>query len=356
MINHRDRDPKTLEEWDNFLFRKYSHGLYAFCYVVANIICESDCRYLAAPKDLPLILKNGYAAKYKQIRHRLSRHRNLLERMIQDYAKDLKLYEPLKKGKIIERNVEYIKRLYPEVERLKKDIKSDEEVLRGKSLWKGKGHPTDTKNKIAFVFAQVIKKENGEPDWKLIRSLLMCLWKHIKKATYSSELSGPVYITTETLKNAYSKFTKNSERKSDIESLATLYFSPRRAELETRIEFKKSYITLQTIVNGDIESRYPTIVFPDGTVLKGMFNLEEAAAFLDVPPLFLERLCEKELVPYKSSSLYSSSPYQDDDDKERIFSRTELMEWKKKMFGNGPILKRKLAESGKEESCNKEDI
>jgi hypothetical protein len=311
---------------------------------------------LASPKDLPLILKNGYAAKYKQIRHRLSRHRNLLERMIKDYAEDLKLYEPLKKGKIIERNVEYIKRLYPEVERLEKDIKSDEEVLRGKSLWKGKGHPTDTKNKIAFVFAQVIKKENGEPDWKLIRSLLVCLWKHIKNATYSSELSGPVYITTETLRNAYSKFTKNSERKSDIESVATLYYSPRRAELETRIEFKKSYITLQTIVNGDIESRYPTIVFPDGTVLKGMFNLEEAAAFLDVPPLFLERLCEKELVPYKSSSLYSSSPYQDDDDKERIFSRTELMEWKKKMFGNGPILKRKLAESGKEESCNKKDI
>jgi hypothetical protein len=241
--------------------------------------------------------------------------------MIQDYAKDLKLYEPLKKGKIIERNLEYIKRLYPEVERLEKDIKSDEEVLRGKSLWKGEGHPTDTKNKIAFVFAQVIKKENGEPDWKLIRSLLVCLWKHIKKATYSSELSGPVYITTETLRSAHFKFTQNPERKSDIERLATHYFSPRAAKLGTRIEFKKSYITMNTVFYGDIESRYPTIVFPNGEILKGMFNLKEAAAFLKVPSSFLEGMHERGVLPHTNF----------EDQEEITFSRGELLERQKEI-------------------------
>jgi len=37
---------------------------------------------------------------------------------------------------------------------------------------------------------------------------------------------------------------------------------------------------MDTIDGGDIESRYPTIVFPDGKILKGMFNLKEAATLI----------------------------------------------------------------------------
>jgi hypothetical protein len=343
-----------VEEWDKFLFRKYGHGLYPFCYAAARIICYSDPRYRAAPKYIAPMLKKGRAAQYRQIRDIIKRGENLKKRIIEVYAKELKTCGLSKEGKITEMEIEYIKG-YPEVgahiQRIDKEIDLYKGILLGKSLWRKKGHPTDTRNKIAFVFAQVIKKENGEPDWVDIKSLLEWLWKHIKKADYSSELAleCPVF-STETLRSAHAKFIKNPERKSDIESQAAHYFSlliaKHETRIELRIEFKKGYITMDTIKVGDIESRYPTVVFPDGKILKGMFNLEEAAAFLDVPSSFFKRICEKGLVPYRQS----------EDEEEMTFSRTELMEYKKQMFGGGPILKRKSAESDKEETSNKEDI
>lgn len=303
MTNHRDRDPRTVEEWDNFLFGKYSHGLYAFCYALAHIICDSVPRYRAAPEYIAPILQKGRAMQYKQIRNRIKRKENLKKRIIKVFAKDLKAMGALKEGKITEAEIEYIKKIYPAVSLLFQtidgEIEFDKRMLLRKSLWIKKGHPTDTRNKVAFVFAQVIKKEGGKPDWNVIESLLVWLWKHIKKATYHCELAleYPVF-TTETLRSAYFKFIKNPERKSDIEHRAAHYFSPRTAKQGTRIEFEKSYITMDTIDGGDIESRYPTIVFPNGKILKGMFNLKEAAAFLKESWPFLKRMRERGFIPY----------------------------------------------------------
>jgi len=327
MAHHPDRDPETLEEWDNFLFGKYSYGLYPFCYSLADIIRDSDPRYIAAPKYIAPMLKKGRAAQFKQFRDGIKRKENLKKHIIEVFAKDLKAWGLSKEGKITEREIEYIKKVYrgvgPLFQEIDEEIDFCKRILLGKSLWRKKGHPTDTKNKVAFVFAQVIKKENGEPDWNVIKSLLMWLWKHIQKATYSCELAFgcPVYITTDTMRSAYFKFIKNPKRKSDIEHRATHYFSPRIAKYGKRIEFEKSYITMDFIDGEDIESRYPTIVFPNGKILKGMFNLKEAAAFLKLSSSFLKRMYKRGFLPY---TLFG--------DKGKItFSRGELLECQKEI-------------------------
>jgi hypothetical protein len=78
---------------------------------------------------------------------------------------------------------------------------------------------------------------------------------------------------------------------------------------------------MDTIDGGDIESRYPTIVFPNGKILKGMFNLKEAAAFLKVHSSFLKRMCDKGFIPYTKF----------EDKGEITFSRGELLEWQKEI-------------------------
>lgn len=241
MTNHRNRYSMTPEKLDTFLFRKYGHGLYPFCYALAHIICLSDPRYSDAPEDLPPILRKGHAKKYKQIRGSIKRKESLKKRIIEVFAKDLKAMGASKEGKIFEAEIEYIKNIYPGVspllQTIDRQIDFDKRWLLGKSLWRKKGHPTDNRNKVAFVFAQVIKKEGGEPDWKVIRSLLVWLWKYIKKATYSCELAFecPVF-TPETLRSAYFKFIKNPERKSDIEDQAAHCFKKEFAFSE-RAEF-----------------------------------------------------------------------------------------------------------------------
>ena len=335
MTNCQNRDPKTVEEWDKFLFSKYGRGLYTFCRALAIIIWDSDPRRLAPSKDLPPSLKKGRAAQYKQIRDIIKGMENLKKRIIRVFAKEPKASGQFEEGKITEREIEFIKEVYRAVREMfqtvDKEIDHYKKVLLGKSLWRKKGHPTDTRNKIAFVFAQVIKKENGEPNWDVIKSLLVWLWKRIKKATYSAELAlkCPVF-TVETLRSAHYKFFKNPERKSDIEQRAANYLSPLTAKYGRIIEFKKGYINMGIGV-GDIESRYPTIVFHDGKILKGMFNLEEAAAFLNVSSSYLKRMCERGFVQYRKS----------EDEEEMIFSRGELLEWKR-----GPI-KKKPRKAGK---------
>jgi len=321
MTNHRNNDPRTVEEWDNFLFGKYSHGLYPFCHALADMICDSDPRYIAAPKYIAPMLKKGRAAQFKQFRDEIKRKENLKKHIIEVFAKDLKAWGLSKEGKITEREIEYIKKVYPGVgplfQRIDEEIDFCKRILLRKSLWRKKGHPTDTRNKVAFVFAQVIKKENGEPDWNVIKSLLVWLWEHIKQATYSCELAFecPVF-TPEILRSAHFKFIKNPERKSDIEHRAAHYFSPRTAKHGKRIEFEKSYIN--TVVDGDIESRYPTIVFPNGEILKGMFKLKEAAAFLKVSWPVFKRMRERGVIPYTRFKY----------NWETTFSREELLEYK----------------------------
>lgn len=355
MTNRRSL-PKTAEEWDGFLFKTYGHGLYPFVYAAVRIICKSNPCYRVGPGCIfPPFWKNGRAAEYKQIRNRIKRDKNLLKHMIRNYIKDLKFWRQPKEVKITKGDIEFIRKAHPEVEELERKIESDEDTLREKSLWQRKGHPTDTRNKIAAVFAQVIKKENGDRDWVVIHSLILWIWNRITKASYSKELAdvNPVF-TPETLKVAHAKIIKNPERRLDIERQVESCFPSfivRPSDMlkirksRMMIKFEKKFITYDTI-GQDQESRYPTIIFPDGEILKGMFNLKEAAAFLDVPPLFLERLCEKELVPYRQS----------EDEEEKTFSRTELMEWRREVFGDRPILKRKFAESDNEETHDRENL
>jgi hypothetical protein len=255
--------------------------------------------------------------------------------MIRNYSKDLKFWRKLKGGEIAKGEVESIRETHPEVERLENLMKIDEDTLKARSLWKGKGHPTETRNRIAAVFAQVIKKENGDHDWVVIDSLILWIWQRIKRAIYSKELVdvNPVF-TPETLKVAHAKFIKNPEKNLDIKRQVEHCFSSLIARPWLMIKFQKKFITYDSLEE-DQESRYSTIIFPDGEILEGRFNLEEAAAFLDVPPLFLERLCEKELVPCLSRYWRSS----DEDGKELTFSRVDLQKWKKEMVGDGPILK-----------------
>jgi len=346
------RDPQTPEEWDIFLFTKWGYGLYECSYVVAHEIWKSDPRYMAALGELPKSLREGRAGQRKQIRERIKGLENLKKRIVTEHAKDLRRHGMMPEGEIRERDIRFIRDVYPEVDSLFQKIEKDQgdyrEELTYGSPWIRKGHLTDTRNKIAFIFAQIIKKENGQPNWAVIRSLLIWFWKRIKKAAYSNELAYgkcPVF-TEKTLSNAYSKAMKNPEKKSSIEQSARHYFSIVRRGSGLRIEFKKNYIMADTIIPGDIGSRYPTVVFPDGKILKDMLNLEEAASFLDVPPVFLERLCEKELVPF----------WQSEDQEEMIFSRRKLMEWRKETFGDRPIFKRKLPKSNKKETCDKENI
>ena len=78
---------------------------------------------------------------------------------------------------------------------------------------------------------------------------------------------------------------------------------------------------MDTVVYGDMESRYPTIVFPNGEILKGMFNLKEAAAFLKVPSSFLEGMHERGVLPHTNF----------EDQGEITFSRGELLERQKEI-------------------------
>lgn len=324
MPNPRNRYSRTLDKQDEFLFRKYGHGLYAYCYVLAHMIGDSDPHYYIAPKYRAPLLQKGRAVQYKQIRIRIKRKENLKKHIIKVFIKDLKVWGLFKEGITTEAEIEYVKSLYPEInsalQTIDKEIDFDKTLLKEKSLWRRRGHPTDTRNKVAFVFAHIVKKVSGEPDWKAINLLLIWLWKRIKKADYHHELAliCPVF-NPETLRSAYFKFIKNPEKKSYIEHQAAYFFSPRLANFGTRIEFGKHYITMNTIDGGDIESQYPTIVFLNREILKGRFNLTEAAAFLKVRPPFLRKMCDKGFISYTKFA----------DKKEITFSRGQLLEWQK---------------------------
>jgi len=310
---------KSVEEWDHFLFKYYGYGLYPFCRVLAKILLESDPRYYARPNDLPSIMDKARPAQYKRIRERIQRNENLIKKIFEVLTKNLSEHGILKNGNSAE---EYIKNIYTGVDLLVKDIEeendSDKTILANKSLWIKKGHPTDTRNKIAFAFAQVIKNENDEPEWSTINLLLVWLWERIHKASYSKELAlvFPVFSKV-TLRSAYYKFIKNPVRKSDIEALIARCFSPSSLRKAAMIHFHNTLITIDYADPKNIESRYPTVVFPDRRKLKGMFDQAGAISFLGKYLSEPGRMAGEELVPHRMIGYNKAVGY----------SRTELQQW-----------------------------
>jgi hypothetical protein len=262
----RDNIPQMPEEWDEYLFTltKGRYGLYEFSHVVAYEIWRLDPRYRVSPNQLPAMLRKGRSKERKQIRAVIKKFEGLKKYLIKIYPKYLQLYGI----EATETNHPKSEEVYHEIEEIERDCK---EMLTRGLPWITKSHATDTKHKIAFIFAQVIKKENGQPDWTVIKSLLIWFWKRFKETTYRDELADsdkdPAFITKKTLSNAYSKAMKNPEKKLSIEQSATDYFSFLRSGLGQRIVFEKNCITLGALVPVDIWSRHGTVVFPDGKIL-----------------------------------------------------------------------------------------
>ena len=260
----RDRIPKTLKEWDGYLSER-GYGLYEFSRVVAYEILRSDPRYMVARKHLPEVWRAGRPGERKQIRAVIKKLEGLKKRFIKVYSKYLQLYG-IRPGEI--RHIEnQCPEIFQKIEEIERDCK---EYLTYRLPWITKSHLTDTKHKIAFIFAQVIKKENGQPDWTVIKSLLIWFWKRFKETAYRDELAEgerTVFITEKTLSNAYSKAMKNPEKESSIEQSAKGCFPFLRSG--QTIVFKKNYIWLGGLVPLDTWSRHVAVVFPDGKILKG---------------------------------------------------------------------------------------
>lgn len=318
-IKGNPRNLKSVEEWDHFLFKYYGYGLYPFCKVLAKLLLESDPRYYARPKDLPSIMDKGRPAQYKRIRERIQRNENLIKKMFEVLTKNLLEHGIIKKNNSAK---EYIKNIYAGVDLLVKDIEeeidSDKIILLKKSLWIKKGHPTDTRNKIAFAFAQVIKNEYGEPEWNTIYLLLVWLWERIHKASYAKELALVVPVFSKaTIRSAYYKHIKNPAKRSDIETLIARCFSPSSLRNAAMIHFQNALITLDNVDPENIESRYPTVIFPDRRKLKGMFDQAGAITFLGMYLSELSRKAGEDCVPHRVIG-----------DKHKVgYSRTELQQW-----------------------------
>ena len=267
----RDKIPRTLKGWDEYVFNftKKRVGLYELSLVVAYEILRFDLRYLdVSPGRLPKIRTGGYSKERKQIRKMIKKSEGLKKRFIKVYSKYLQLYG-IRPGEI--RHIENeCPEIFQEIEKIERDCK---ENLTRNLPWIKKGNITATKHRIAFIFAQVIKKENGQPNWAVIESLLKWFWKRFEKTVYRDELSGGaglVFITEKTLSNAYSKAMKNPEKKLSMEQSARDYYSFLRSGFGQRIAFRKNYIQFGPFVpvGMDIWSRHPLVFFPDGKNLK----------------------------------------------------------------------------------------
>jgi len=262
----RDNIPQMPEEWDEYLFTltKGRNGLYEFSHVVAYEIWRLDPRYRVSPNQLPAMLRKGRSKERKQIRAVIKKFEGLKKYLIKIYPKYLQLYGI----EATETSHPKSEEVYHEIEEIERDCK---EMLTRGLPWITKSHATDTKHKIAFIFAQVIKKENGQPDWTVVKSLLIWFWERFKETTYRDELAEgecTAFITEKTLSNAYSKAMKNPDKKSSIEQSAKGYFSCLRSGFGQGIAFRKNYIQLGPIVPVGIWSRHETVVFPDGKILK----------------------------------------------------------------------------------------
>lgn len=264
----RDNIPQAPEEWDEYLFTltKRRYGLYEFSRAVAYEILRSDPGYIVAPNQRPEVWSTGLPGERKQIRTVIKNLEGLKKRFIKVYSKYLQLYG------LRPEEIKHIKNECPEVFQKIEEIERDcKERLTHTLPWITKSHLTDTKHKIAFIFAQVIKKENGQPDWAVIKSLIIWFWERFEGTPYRDELAEggcTVFITQKTLSNAYSKAMKNPEKKSSIEQSARDCFSFLRSGLGQGIAFRKNYIQLGPLVPVDIWSRHEIVVFPDGKILK----------------------------------------------------------------------------------------
>jgi hypothetical protein len=272
----RDNIPQSPQEWDEDLFTltKGRYGLYEFSRVVAYEILKTDMIYIADPMQLPKLLRGGRSRERKQIRKMIRELESLKKRNAKTLIKVLQSDGYMSDGKITEREISLIRNRHPEIFQWIEEIEDDykERLTRGLP-WIRRGHLTDTKSKIAFIFAQVIKKENGQPNWAVIESLLIWFWERFKGASYRNELADdndPVYITEKTLSNAYSKAMKNPDKKSSIEQSARGYFSFLRSGFGQGIAFRKNYIQFgpHVPVGMDIWSGHPIVFFPDGKILK----------------------------------------------------------------------------------------
>jgi len=266
----RDKIPQTLKKLDEYLFTltKGRYGLYEFSRVVAYEICISNPSYMVPPKNLPDVFREGRPGERKLVRAVIRKLGGLKKRFIKVYSEYLQLYgeRPENVGDIESQHPD----IFQKIEEIERDCK---ERLTRRLPWIKKGHLTDTKNKIAFIFAQVIKRENGQPDWAVIESLLIWFWKRLKKTTYSNELAygkSPEFITEKTLSNAYSKAIKNADKKLNIEQSAGGYFRYLELGFAQQIAFRKNYIQFGSVapLGMKIWSRLPLVFFPDGKILK----------------------------------------------------------------------------------------
>ncbi len=276
----RDHIPKTLKWWDKFLFDKWSHGLYEFSCVVAQEMIRSDIRYMWLPEQarLPKSLRGDRNEKLKQLREMIKKLERLKKRTVRVFAEYLQLDGLISNGRINDQEDKSIIKLHPEIFRRIEEAEDDcRERLTKHGFWSPglvwikKGHHTDTKNRIAFIFAHVIKKRNGQPDWHVITELLCWFWRQFKGAAYRDELDesnseDPIYITEKILSNAYSKAIRNAEKILDIEGYAGDYFSSSKSGYGVSIRFKKSDIVIGPRIPLGIH--YPVVIFPGRKILE----------------------------------------------------------------------------------------
>lgn len=249
-----DLIPKNSEDWNNFLRKKYGYDIMNFARCIAELIQESDLKYQRSPNT-----KFARASIYG-VREHLKREADKIEKL---KAKNIKmLYElfydvgQLEKGGPTKRDLDFIFDIYPEaksfIKRLDKIIKDRKDMKSPK-----KGAPVKIYNKIAFVFAQVMRDKKGI-SWQCIEKFLKWFFKELSTTDYYKILGyGDLKISS--IKREYYRMIRNKESKSKIRALQKRFFPKPHFFFPIAIEFNKNYIEINMV-----EVNPPYIKFPNG--------------------------------------------------------------------------------------------
>jgi hypothetical protein len=380
----KKRYPEKIEGWDRFLFENYGCGIYEPCYCVAKeiILLSKQKEHKRQIRETEKYISKLKKQKEEKIEEGLGYHKTFwrLKKEVSDSNSDVRkdFIEFMVEWSGLQPHFKYLNSLIDSLQWDLKDLKD--------RVWEKRGRQVKTINKIACIFAEVIK--NGGPDWGCIAEFLQWFFKSLENTNYQKIFD---FGEQGDLRNEFYVIMGNEERRKAIENLADSYFlfsiGKSRWEPNVRIEFPKNYRQFfpadwspawekrrsffypERIVFGKNHIRLlppndsdSLIKFTENDVtFRDVLNFKEAASFLGESPSSLLEKCKKKLIPYRPPNdrgivmpNFLNEPLtsiQEKYKKEALellelekmitFSRRELMEWKR-----GPI-KKKPRKAGK---------
>jgi hypothetical protein len=251
--------PQNAKEWDDFIsekFEKYGWGLFNFAYSLTCLIMESNLKYFIPPIiELPDFLKYGGHEYYKFIERDIKTKKKLKK----DIIKKLRQF-PQVDG-MYKDDADSIFELYnlkPFFKILDKQICHQEDTLATKFIWGKRGRPVEMRNRLAFVWAQVMKDRRGI-NWMKIYFLMSWFYEKLEKTTYCKLLGIDGDFDEHNLRKEYYVVTKDKNRQRDLQSAKEACFPSPKKERLNMIEFHKDYINLWPRID-----ELPALSFPDG--------------------------------------------------------------------------------------------